>query len=339
MRTALFVAMAVAAVAPRAARAEEVRLVVELATEDGFTGLDSQQWLKLFADLGVDDVQIRQARAGDKPEVLDDGGGVLRVRGVLTARGDLVLPGGRYGLRDAGRIGAALDRLRSPAAESGGQLDIPFDLPADVYLSIHEDLKRRVAISTTDVAAAEAVQQIAETLDTPVGYDPGAEAALAECDVVQDELQGLAAGTALAAVLRPAGLGLVPIAGRAGPRLQIMSAEEVEDRWPVGLKVAKKNDVLPDLLEFLTVEVENRPVLDVARAIGARLETPILLDHNALAYHELDAAKLRISLPESRTTYGLALHKALVKAGLLEELRVDDAGRPFFWITTRAPVR
>jgi hypothetical protein len=318
---------------------DDVRLIVELATEEGFPGLDSQQWLKVFTDLGITDVQIRQARAGDKPEVIDEGPGVRRVKGVLTARGNLVLPGGRFGLRDGSKLGGLLDRLRRGEDRAGAApVEVPFGLAADSYIAVREDLRRPVEFSTAGMASADAVQRIAETLQTPVLMETGAEEALAECDPVLDEMRGLAAGTALAAVLRPAGLGLAPVATQRGLRLQIVDAREADDRWPIGLRAQDKGKALPDLLEFLNVEVENRPVIDVIQAIGGRLKTPMLLDHNALAYHELDVKRLRVSLPAARTTYGLALHKALVKAGLVEELRTDDAGQPFFWITTRAPV-
>ena len=45
-----------------------------------------------------------------------------------------------------------------------------------------------------------------------------------------------------------------------------------------------------------------------------------------------------VSFPQSRTTYSIALRKMLFKAGLKFEVRVDEAGKPFLWVTTLKPV-
>ena len=45
-----------------------------------------------------------------------------------------------------------------------------------------------------------------------------------------------------------------------------------------------------------------------------------------------------VTLPRSRTTYSLALKKLLFQAGLKFEVRVDEAGTPFLWISTIKPL-
>ena len=70
------------------------------------------------------------------------------------------------------------------------------------------------------------------------------------------------------------------------------------------------------------------------QAIGARLKVPLLLDHNALARYGIEPDKVNVSVPRGKTTHSLILQKILFQARLKSELRVDEAGTPFLWITS-----
>jgi hypothetical protein len=93
------------------------------------------------------------------------------------------------------------------------------------------------------------------------------------------------------------------------------------------------------MFEFHHVEIDGVPLATAMDAIADKLKTPILLDRAALAKLQIDPAKVNVKLPAQRTTYGLALDRVLGQARLKEELRVDDAGKPFLWITTMKDVR
>ena len=64
----------------------------------------------------------------------------------------------------------------------------------------------------------------------------------------------------------------------------------------------------------------------------------MLYDHNAMARYGVDLEKAVVSHPQARTNYSLALRKMLAKVGLKFEVRVDEAGKPFLWVTTMKPV-
>ena len=94
-----------------AAVSAEGRVELELATEEGFPALEAQRWYRLFTDLNVDGLTIRSARATDKPEVVTAGKGenaVYRVTGILTSRNELLVPGGKFSVRDSSKIAAWL---------------------------------------------------------------------------------------------------------------------------------------------------------------------------------------------------------------------------------------
>jgi hypothetical protein len=58
------------------------------------------------------------------------------------------------------------------------------------------------------------------------------------------------------------------------------------------------------------------------------------MDHGALARRQIEPAHIMVSLPAQRTFYKNILNRILFQARLKGELRVDEAGRPLFWITT-----
>ena len=85
--------------------------------------------------------------------------------------------------------------------------------------------------------------------------------------------------------------------------------------------------------------MQNVSAAAALEAIGTALKTPVLMDHVALARHGIEPAKVTVSHPPSRTTYSLALRKLLFQAKLKFEVRCDEAGTPFLWISTIKPVK
>lgn len=321
----------------------EGRIELDLATEEGFPAIEAQKWLSTLSELGFSGLKIRAGRAGDKTKIVAEkrGGGTLyKVTGVLTARNELMLPGGRFSVRDGGRIAAWADRLRAEGPDAGPQAEKPFGLEDADFKRVHQDLARAVGFSTKGKTAAEVVAQIGNDLAGKLALTSQAETALEASDPVTEELQGLGSGTALAYVLRSAGLGLIPkSAGKGQTTYNIARPAEKQKSWPVGLPADEEsNKLVPKLLEFLNVEIDEIPLPQVLEALGERLETPMLLDHIALVTRKIDPEKVIVTMPAKRTAYSLALRQLLSKARLKWTLRVDDAGKPFIWVSTMVPV-
>src|SRR5207253_3042149 len=93
---------------------------------------------------------------------------------------------------------------------------------------------------------------------------------------------------------------------------------------------------LPQMFEMLNVEIEEMPVDEVLEPIGERLKRPVLYDRNAIALHSLDLSK-KVSMPGKKSSYSQILRKVLFQAGLQFELRHDEAGQKFLWITSVKP--
>jgi hypothetical protein len=200
-------------------------------------------------------------------------------------------------------------------------------------------LQRPVDFSTLDLPADEAVAKIAAGLRHGIEIAPAARQALAKRHVAEN-LAGLSTGTALAAILRPAGLVFAPerLEGNV-TRYRIGVPAAGHDTWPIGWKSEKPDrDLVPDLFKFIFVEIDETPLAEAAEPIQKRLEIPFLWDHYALESQASDPAQTVVKLPTKKLHYGLILSKILSQAKLQKELRVDEAGKPFLWITTQLPV-
>jgi hypothetical protein len=154
--------------------------------------------------------------------------------------------------------------------------------------------------------------------------------------LVADQLQGLSAGTVIVAVLRPLGLVLVPRKEADGTiKLWITDVRNARESWPVGWPPETKPiETAPKLFNNLNVEIDDTPLSQALEAIGGRIEMPILYDHNSLARHRIDPAEAKVSLPAERTYYQRIINRMLNQVQLTSELRVDEAGTPFLWIST-----
>ena len=153
---------------------------------------------------------------------------------------------------------------------------------------------------------------------------------------VADELSGLSSGTALAAILRPLGLVLVPRRGADGTiTLAVTGFRNAEEAWPVGWpSETPAHQTVPKLMEFLKVDIQDQRLVDVLEILSSRLETKMLLDHNSLARHRVEPSQVLVSVPAGRSFYKRILDRVLIQNMLKSEVRVDEGGTPFFWIST-----
>ncbi len=316
---------------------------LELLTQRGLPLDGSQRWYRALTKLGISGLQIRSAGPRDKTSITNRGTKATpsyRVVGILTSDNVLHLPGGRFKLDDTRRLRKWLDELRDQGAEGVSQRRSAFGLVPSQWQEVRADLKRTVTFSTKGSSAAGAMRQLAGELRFPLLADATAMQALTEVTLT-DEVRGLSAGTALAIVLRPAGLVLLPERPQGG-RLQYRVARPASngESWPVGWKPKKRPyDVLPVLFEFLNVEIADIPVSEAVEAIAGRLKVPFVYDRNAMALYGVDPTQSPASVPDGRMSYSQTLRRVLSQAKLKYDLRIDEAEKPFLWITTVKPVR
>lgn len=306
---------------------------LELVTEAGFPLGGERRWLETLGQLPAVEVRIRTARADDEPAVRERGGG-FHVLGVLTARNVLRLPGGTFPLQDRRGLVTWLERLRADGAEGLTAPRGAFGLTEKQLAAIHDGLQPSVSTATRDLALEELLDRIRQRTSVPIEVAPGLHAELARAKVL-DEFSALSVGTALAAALRPHGLVVALERRQSQTILLVARGQDAQEFWPVGYEAdGTPNGNLPALFKSLNVEINETPLSEALDAIAARVAAPLLYDHNALAREGIDPALVRVSLPAERANYKRILDRLLRQAKLRLEVRTDEAGTPFLWITT-----
>jgi len=333
-------AVVVAAGALSATAAGRVRL--EVVTDERAPITSQQEWLRQLGAAGVSNFRIRTGEPTDKVGVEVQGTEaepLYLVTGIITSGNELVLPGGRYRPSDAPQVARWLNNLAQKGMRNKEEPRGPFGLTETQFQKVQKELAQPVAISTKALSRAQAVKKIGGQLETPLRVEPGVLEADSE-DKVAEELSGMACGTALACLLRPAGLGLVPGVGSGGAaEYAALPAKRDLEIWPVGWPPTKPlPQVIPTMYESLNANIQDVSVSTALAALSKRLKVPFLMDHNAMARHGIDPDKKKANSPQSRITYNQLLRKVLSQAGLKSEVRIDEARKPLVWITTVKPL-
>ncbi len=302
-----------------------------------------QEWLRALGRAGVQNLRIRSERPGDVTGIERRTRFVANLfpsPAALVSTGEIVVPGA-FRPTESRRLAAWLGDLgaHGPAQRARGKG--AFGLGSSALDRARRDLGAQpVGFSTQGIARAP-TSFAASPQRSPRRCR--ADASLrepAQSDTIAEELSGVSCGTALACVVRPLGFALVVgETGSGGIEYRIVPARKDMELWPVGWESEKRPaEVLPSMHEFLDINVQNVPITTVLKAVGERLNVPVLVDHNALARHGIDPEKTIVNLPQRRTTYSLLLDKTLFQARLKSEVRLDEAGKPLLWVTTLKPI-
>lgn len=341
------------------------RVDVELATERGVQITAPHEWLQLLAGIGLENVQIRGAKPGDQPKATNTGSDDqpnYEVVGIITSRNELRLPGGTFTRGDRSRIKDYFDRLTADGAESLTAPRGMFGLTEKEIHAVFGDLGQPIDFETKGLPPRELLAKLQRAFASRLVYDADAERTLANATPIADNLQGVTAGTGIAIVLRANDLVLQPEKDRGEPVVYRVktatstAANETSDtprstaivfsnrpgetddpalkHWPVGWELKDTpGRTAPSLFAILNAEIDGYTLIETLDAIAPRIQVPMYLDHAALAAHETDPAKIQIHLPKTRSSYKRVIDRAVAQARLGAQLRIDEAGRPFLWIT------
>jgi hypothetical protein len=321
------------------ATAAEGRVDLELVTVGSFPFEQTRDWVAMLQKLNLEGVRIRAGTEDDVPEIATEGSEkspVYKVKGLLTPGGNLILKGAKFKLADRAALGRWLDKLKQGGEEGLTATPGAFGLLPKQLAAVHQGLSGPVDFSTAGGKPKDIVDKLAEKLSLTVTFESGSDTALRSAEPFPDQLLGVSSGTALAAVLRPSGLVFVPVKGKGDSiQLKITDSRSVEKSWPVGWTTDKgKGLLLPDLFKTLKVEIEDTiPLEESLAAIQKRVNVPFLIDQNSLARQRVDL-KAKIGLPKANLSYARILDKLLTQVKCKAEMRLDEAEKPFLWITT-----
>jgi hypothetical protein len=267
----------------------------------------------------------------------------IQIRGVLDDNDDLVVPGGRFSLNSPGRFGQWLEKLvqskTTDVSDTSTTGRHAFGLTAKQLVGLSDALSRPVQSSTKGQPVVKVMKEINRLVEPRIRLAMSGKGKILPEDRVQEELQGVSAGTAAAAVLRPLGLVLVPrpLSDVEGDiELFVSDVRRAKENWPIGWPAEESTTkIFPKWHDFLEVEIDNVSLTDALTSLQGRLKVAFLMDQNGMARKKIDPDKTIVRFPQKKTFYGRIIKNLLFQAKLSGEVRVDEAGKPFLWISTR----
>ena len=311
--------------------AATVELNVVAGPRAPFDGI--QKWALELGKLRSVQVRAGGRTSATRPEIKRSGQ-TITITGIVDAGNRLALPGKSFTIRQRAEIQRWIDSQKNAKSGTASGND-RFGLTSEDLKLAHNRLKATYDTSTKDKPISDVVKSAARASGMSIRFSGNARSRIASAKV-QTEWKGFTAGTVIAAALRPLELVMVPRAAGGELELVIASDKAVEEGWPVGWKSKlKRSELVPKYFDAAPIEIQNTPIADVAKAIGARLATPMQYDRALFALVELDPAKKKVSLKDDRATYYNVVRKTMFKAGIKEEIRVDERGKPFFWLSPR----
>jgi hypothetical protein len=316
---------------------------LEVIVEERSSVTAQQEWLKRLSELKLAGLTIRSAREGEEPEILNRGTEDrprYKIVGFLTRNETLILKGGQFGRNDMNKLRAFFETLGVQGVEGVTKRRTLFGLTDDQLITLSKNLEPVVDFESKGKPPAEVVSQLGEGIEPAIVVSATAQQAFKDATPCRDEVKGITSGTALAVIVRPYGLVVQPMLVGRNVELHVVKPLENAESWPVGWPLedgVTEKAAIPALMEFITVEIKD---IDVPQALGAlqeRLEAPFLFDHNQLAKHGIEPAKIEVSVPPGRSYYKKILERVLFQAKLKSEIRTDELGKPIVWITTIKP--
>ena len=301
-----------------------------------------QEWGRAFDKAGIQNVRLRAGDENERPRIKTQGPAeapVYLVTGVLDSSNELVLPGGRYRRSDLGRLASWLQDLAARGPNAGKEGKTPFGLSGAEFIAVRKDLATPVGFATKGVSYRQAVEKIAAQLKLPFPLNADILLALGD-EKIEDDLSELTSGAALAILLRAAGYNFRPRIADGRPVYATVSLDAKGEAWEAGWTSDQSDRLaVPALYVFRTVNISNVSAAKAIAAIAERVKLPVVFDRYALAKYKVDLEKVMVSAPRGgKTTYSAALRKVLFQANLKFEVRYDEAGTPFLWITSLRPV-
>jgi hypothetical protein len=295
------------------------------------------------------------------------------VVGILSSREQLRLPGDTFTRGDAKRLKDYFDRLSADGDERLTAPEGHFGLTQKELADVFADLSQPLDFETKGQPPRTVIERLQSKFKQQFAIDASADRTLREAQVFPDELTGLSAGTALAMLLRNYGLVFHPEKPRGQPtvyRIQPANGESAATRlgspraasdqpalsagtprpteddhagkiinirqknWPIGWEPEKApGATAPMLFDKINAEIDGFTLQESLDAIGPRLKVPYYVDRRMLAALGIDPANVKIKVERAQMSYMRLLDRVLAQARLGCQLRTDEAGTVFLWIS------
>jgi hypothetical protein len=318
--------------------AAETVVDLEIAIMPGAPITAPQEWAKRLGDMGIERVQIRSMHGEEKPTTkMNDDGTRVDVLAVLTGRDELIFADRRFRVGQTSDLRTYIETLPEQIVEAG-IVRGPFRLTKQEFNTVMTELGKPLRGSTLGKTSRDLLDEAKDIVRLPIEEHPAAVALLQTGKPLAAELNKLSTGTALVIALRNDGLTLRPVHIPGGLQLLVEPYQRSREVWPAGWKAEQSPRlVAPKLFESLNIEVEGYTLAKALTALEPRLGLPVVMDEWVLTQQEIAPDKISVKLPAKKTFLKNAVDKLLSQARLASEIRIDDAGTAFLWVTQYGP--
>jgi hypothetical protein len=331
---------------PLAVRGPRTEVSVELLTGDEGVGLSAHRWHEIFERLQMT-LTVRRAVAGDQMDVTEQGGtgGALRkvhVIGKLEKSGRIVFTERAFTEAQAGQLAKWLRDLQEFGAQGSPTGRPAWGLTKGNFTELFTGLAAPQEANSAGRTLTEALSELGLPAQYKVALSAGATKSLADRSApVRQSTVGVSKGCALAILLSEYSLGFRPRRQGDGViELQIATPAEASDLWPIGWPLQASNpQTAPKYFALTKIALKDETLDQVLAVVPDLAGLPIMIDYRGLAAKNIDLSKVKVSHPSRQTTWSLAMKQLTFPAKAQPNLVIDEAGKPFVWVTPLGTVR
>lgn len=320
-------------------------VTVEVLTGDDGVGLRTQEWRPVFEELGYS-LTMRRGTSRDKVEVRERMLGRLRevkVVGKLDAKGRLVFPERSFSPQDSAKLLEWLRELETYGAQGSPEGKPLWGLIEAQYKAVRESLSQNVTKEPQGLVLEAAVQALELPAAYPLRMSTDAKEWLKgtfpTVPPVRQKLKGISKGTALSILVNEYGMGFRPLRTQSGTiELVVDPLTKTTDVWPIGWAPKQnRRDAAPKLFELKPVEIEEMKLTNALDFVASETGIPIFIDRFGIGAQRIDLDGLIVSHRFRQTAYSLVLSRLTNPQHLNSEIRVDELGQPFVWVSVLTP--
>jgi hypothetical protein len=275
------------------------------------------------------------------PAANDDTGSIrltpyrrIDVRAVITPDGYLCIGRNRFRADQLAGLRQFVSKLKREGVPKPDPSQPLWGLSETQFDRLQERLREPSQFELDQLPLRTFLQQLARRTGMPVKTTRQVQRA-AHTIRLTARTGRVSLGAATAYALGQVGLAFEPRADADGSlSLLVLTREESARPWPIGLKPeGMRGRIAPQLLKFIELKTVNSSLDQIIGAIRQNLELDVLVDLAAMRAAGIDPGALRSSAKLPRSTWSSAIRRVLHPLGLVYELRIDEANRPFLWVT------
>lgn len=299
-----------------------------------------QRWSRILGECDLARVRIRGAKRGDQIGIRTiDTGRSKRyvVNAALDARDRLILPGGKF---TDGQV-VALKKFFQELPLNTEHNSVErgrFGLTAQQFKQVFETFSQPAPSSPAGAKSEALFASLSRQTRLPIEGDVFPEERPSDSLPEMKLTSELTLGTTLALFLRTHGYAMVPEQPRGGElQLRIFALpgdQTMLEHWPVGwLSEAPPRQLAPNLYRATTIEISGFSLDEALRALEPASGLPLVYDQYLLDRKKIDPTKVQVKVARKKMFIKRGIDLVIRQASLTGEVRVDENGQPFYWIT------